>query len=66
MSVKDGNGPTVSLGVTAHAAFVVPLVVGVVVVVEGLVGESPQPNATAAPAAPITAMASRRPILFFI
>ena len=37
----------------------------VVVVVLGLVGESLQPNAIAAPAAPITPIASRRPIRLF-
>jgi hypothetical protein len=32
--------------------------------VVGLVGESPQPNATAAPAAPMMVIASRRPVFF--
>jgi hypothetical protein len=37
------------------------------VVADGLAGESPQPRATAALAAPMTAIASRRPIfLLFI
>ena len=64
ISVSDGYGPAVSLGVTAHAALVDP----VVVVPEddvsvGLVGELPQPTAIAAPAAaPMTPRASRRPI----
>ena len=60
-SVSDGYGPTVSVGVTAHAALV-PVVVVVVVVVEvGLVGELPHPKATAAPAAaPMAPMSSRR------
>src|SRR6185503_19533296 len=62
-SVSDGYGPMVSVGVTAQAVLL--LVVGVVVLVvdDGLAGESPQPSATAAPAAPIAAIASRRPIL---
>src|SRR4030095_489180 len=66
MSARDGYGPTVSFGVTAHAAL--PPVVGVVVEVldEGLVTESVlQPNATADPAAPMMAMASRLVSLFF-
>jgi hypothetical protein len=66
MSARDGYGPIVSFGVTAHAAL--PPVVGVVVDVpdEGLVTESvPQPNATADPAAPMMAMASRLVSLFF-
>src|SRR6187455_359124 len=46
----------VSVGVTAHVAFV-DVVVVVVAVDDGLVGESPHPNANAAPAAP---RASRR------
>jgi hypothetical protein len=57
----------VSVGVTAHAAFVEPpVVVLVVVVVSGLVGESPQPSASAAPAALITPIASRRPIFLLL
>jgi hypothetical protein len=39
-SIRDGNGPTVSVGVTAHAAFVDPVVVVVEPAVDGLVGES--------------------------
>jgi len=60
--VTDGNGPAVSLGVTAQAVLVE---VGSVVVVEldGEVTELLQPNAAAAPAAPIKLSASRRPIL---
>ena len=42
-SVSDGNGPAVSVGVTAHAAFVFPVVVPPVVVV-GLAGVSPHPT----------------------
>jgi hypothetical protein len=62
MSVRDGYGPAVSFGVTAHVAFVL-----VVVVVAddmstdvGLVCESPQAAATAAAAAPIAPNAARR------
>ncbi len=62
MSVSDGNGPAVSLGVTAHAALVDPVVVVVDDVVSGLVGDPlPQPKASAAPAAPMAPSASRRP-----
>src|SRR6185436_7968040 len=68
ISVSDGYGPTVSVGVTAQAALVE--VVGVDpddVAADGLAGESPQPSAIAALAAPIAASASRRPIfLLFI
>src|SRR6187401_2568017 len=49
----------VSVGVTAHVAFVGVAVV-VVAVDDGLVGESPHPNANAAPAAPTAPRASRR------
>src|SRR5678815_4799421 len=49
----------VSVGVTAHVAFV-DVVVVVVAVDDGLVGESPHPNANAAPAAPTAPRASRR------
>jgi hypothetical protein len=58
-SVRDGNGPTVSDGVTAQAAALPPPVV-VVVVADGLVGLLPHPTAIAAPAAPIIVIASRR------
>jgi hypothetical protein len=59
-SVSDGYGPSVSVGVTAHAALVPVVVVGVEVDV-GLVGELPHPNATAAlAAAPMAPMSSRR------
>jgi hypothetical protein len=62
MSVRDGYGPAVSLGVTAHVAFV--LVVGVVPddvsTAVGLVCESPQAAATAAAAAPMAPNAARR------
>jgi hypothetical protein len=54
------------VGVTAHAAFV-PVVGTVFVVVAvdvGLEGESLQPRATAALAAPIKPIASRLPIFF--
>ena len=61
-SVSDGKGPTVSLGVTAQAALLPAPVVGVAASVVGLVGDSPQPNASAAPAAPSVPSASRRPI----
>jgi hypothetical protein len=62
MSVRDGYGPAVSLGVTAQFAFVL---VGVVDPVElstadGLVCESPHAAATAAAAAPIAPNAARR------
>src|SRR5262245_60079388 len=59
-STSEGYGPTVSVGVTAHAAFVD--VVAVVVVDEGLVGEPLHPSASAAPAAPTAPRASRRVI----
>src|SRR6476660_3234593 len=69
MSVSEGYGPAVSLGVTAHAALVEP----VVVVPEddvsvGLVGELlPHPIARAAPAAaPSPPSSSRRPIFFML
>src|SRR4029434_5070829 len=59
-SLRDGNGPSVSDGVTAQAAGVVAPVVVVVVVGDGLVGVLPHPTAMAAPAAPIIVMTSRR------
>jgi hypothetical protein len=67
-SASEGYGPTVSDGVTAQAALVVPVPVVVVVMVDGLVGLfPPHPSASAAPAAPIAHIASRRPIcLLFI
>jgi len=53
MSVRDGYGPAVSLGVTAQLALVdVVVVVVVVVVVDGLVGDSLQATAAPTPAAP--------------
>jgi len=58
MSARDGYGPTVSVGVTAHAADVpvAPLDVSA----EGLVTESvPHPHAAADPAAPMMAINSR-------
>src|SRR5439155_5177322 len=68
ISVTDGYGPMVSVGVTAQALFVDPVVVPVVVVVaEGLVDELLQPKASAAPAAaPIAPIASRRLIRFIV
>lgn len=62
MSVSDGYGPAVSLGVTEHEALVdvVGDVVVVVVDVLGLVGVSAHPTATAALAAPNTPSACRR------
>jgi hypothetical protein len=66
-SFSDGYGPTVSVGVTAQAALVEVVVVEFdEVVVVGLVGESPQPKAIAALAAPMTAIASRRPIFLLL
>jgi hypothetical protein len=59
MSLRDGNGPIVSVGVTAQLAFVL-VVVPPVDVVDGLVGESPHAAATAATAAPIAPKAARR------
>jgi hypothetical protein len=48
--VNEGYGPAVSVGATAHAELVPVVVVGVVVVLEGLVGVSPpQANVGAAP-----------------
>src|SRR5262245_60416228 len=58
-STSDGNGPIVSDGVTAHAVLV-EVVADAVVVDDGPVGVSPQPNASAAPAAETAPMASRR------
>src|SRR5687767_14817288 len=55
-SVIDGQGPMVSFGVTAQAAFV-ERGGGVD---EGVVDESLHPSANAAPAAPMTVKASRR------
>jgi hypothetical protein len=60
MSVRDGYGPIVSVGVTAQAAFVLVVVVPLVDVDDGLVGESPHAAATAAAAAPIAPIAARR------
>jgi hypothetical protein len=60
--VIDGNGPAVSVGVTAQAAFDDVGSVVVVAAAEGDVTELLHPNAAAAPAAPITVIASRRPI----
>ena len=69
-SAIDGNGPSVSVGVTAHAVVdvggvvVVPVVVvvAVEVVAVGLVGEAPlhAPTDNAALAAPNKPSASRR------
>src|SRR5687767_14597391 len=50
-SVKDGNGPIVSLGVSAHEPDDPP---------EELVGASEQPRASAAPVAPSTPRTSLR------
>src|SRR5262249_50666051 len=59
--VIDGNGPAVSVGVTAHAALLdAGSAVGAAADGEGV--EPLQPNAAAAPAAPINVSASRRPI----
>jgi len=64
MLVTDGKGPIVSVGVTAQAAFVDPVVVPAVDVADGLVAELLHPKPRAAPAAaPIAPMASRRLIL---
>jgi len=61
MSVRDGYGPAVSLGVTAHVALVLVVVdPDVVSTDEGLVCESPHAAATAAAAAPIAPNAARR------
>jgi hypothetical protein len=61
MSVRDGYGPAVSLGVTAHVAFVlVGVVPDAVSTAVGLVCESPQAAATAAAAAPMAPNAARR------
>jgi hypothetical protein len=60
MSLRDGNGPTVSAGVTAQLAFVLVVVVLPDEVDDGLVGESPHTAATAAAAAPIAPSAARR------
>jgi hypothetical protein len=60
MSVRDGYGPIVSVGVTAQVAFVLVVVVLLDDVDDGLVGESPHAAATAAAAAPIAPNAVRR------
>jgi hypothetical protein len=61
MSVRDGYGPIVSVGVTAQVAFVLVVVVVVLVDVDdGLVGDSPHAAATAAAAALIAPNAARR------
>jgi hypothetical protein len=60
MSVRDGYGPIVSVGVTAQLAFVLAVVV-LVDVDDGLVGDSPpQAAATAAAVAPMAPKAARR------
>jgi hypothetical protein len=59
MSLRDGNGPIVSVGVIAQLAFVL-VAVPPVDVADGLVGESPHDAATAAAAAPIAPKAARR------
>jgi len=59
MSVRDGYGPIVSVGVTAQLAFVLVVVVPVDVD-DGLVGDSPHAAATAVAAAPIAPNAARR------
>src|SRR4051812_16067216 len=65
--VRDGNGPAVSAGVTAHAALVEPAAAGAAsTVADGAAGELPHPSAIAAPAAPIIPIASRRPIFLFV
>lgn len=58
-STSEGYGATVSVGVTAHAAFV-DVAVAASTVVDGAVGVSPHPHANAAPAAPTGPRASRR------
>jgi len=60
MSVRDGYGPIVSVGVTAQLAFVLVVVVLLDEVDDGLVGDSPHATATAAAAAPIAPKAARR------
>jgi hypothetical protein len=60
MSVRDGYGPIVSVGVTAQVALVLVVVVLLEDVDDGLVGESPHAAATAASAAPIEPKAARR------
>jgi hypothetical protein len=60
ISVRDGYGPIVSLGVTAHAAFVLVDPPVDVSTADALVGESPHATATAAAAAPIAPKAARR------
>src|SRR5258706_1479373 len=68
--VSDGNGPMVSLGVVAQAEPDVPPVVAPVVPVLlvplGAVAVPPHPNSRLAPAAPSSAIASRRAILRFM
>jgi hypothetical protein len=60
MSVRDGYGPIVSVGVTAQLAFVLVVVV-LVDVDDGLVGDSPpHAAATAAAVAPMAPTAARR------
>lgn len=61
--VTEGNGPAVSLGVTAQAAFDDNGSVVVVAAADGDVTELLQPNAAAALPAPISVIASRLPIL---
>jgi hypothetical protein len=62
MSLREGYGPIVSVGVTAHVAFeLVVVVVSLADVDDGLVGESPHATATAAAAAPIAPKAALRP-----
>src|SRR5262245_38600929 len=63
-SVNDGNGPAVSVGVTAQAEFVDPAEVPPASL--GLVGLSEHPSAIAAPAAPSVAIACRRGILLLL
>ena len=65
--VRDqGYGPTVSLGVTAQEALVLPPVVVPPVVTAGSVGEPPQAANAAALAAPMSAIAARRPMRVFM
>jgi hypothetical protein len=66
MSVRDGYGPIVSVGVTMQALLVEVVVAPVVEVSVGAAGESPHAAATPAAAAdPRAAKAERRLILLF-
>src|SRR3954447_15757843 len=60
--VTEGNGPAVSLGVTAQAGFDDVGSVVVVAAADGDVAELLQPNAAAALTVPISVIASRLPI----